>query len=372
MRFTAWRTYAISSLVVLAGCGTKDKPRSQPEPDQNPSVEPAPLPPAAPAPNKGPHAPSPNKGSRDPAPVPPAPKSTPVALHGELSVASGHLVDSSGKAVQLRGVSSHGMQWFPQFMNYDAFKFMRDAWNLSVVRAAMYDEEGGYNQNPAVKEKVMATVDAAVAAGVYVIIDWHILSEGDPNQHVQEAKIFFAEMAAKYGKIPNVLYEICNEPNGSVQWDAVKRYAEEVIPVIRATAPNSIVIVGNPQWSQRPDAAASSPLAFNNVMYTLHFYSGTHKEDIRENLRRALKAGLAVFVTEWSTSEASGNGGPYEEEGDKWMAFLTENAISWTSWSLSDKGESSALLVPGANPKGPWTDSDLTATGRYVKAKMLQ
>lgn len=303
----------------------------------------------------------------------PIPHATPVELHGELSVEGGQLVDKFGAPVQLRGVSSHGMQWFPQFMNKTAFTFMRDHWNLSIVRLAMYDEEGGYLQDPTVEDKVTAAVDAAVAAGIYVVIDWHILSEGDPNHHTDAAKAFFQKMAQRYGATANVLYEICNEPNGSeANWPDIKRYADQVIPSVRADAPHSVIIVGTPQWSQRPDAALQAPLSYPNIMYTMHFYSGSHKQEIRDNLTRARNGGLAVIVTEWSTSQASGDGGPYEEEGDLWMSFLKENNTSWMSWSLSNKNESSALLAPAASSTGPWTDEDLSVTGRYVKAKMLQ
>ena len=41
-------------------------------------------------------------------------------------------------------------------------------------------------------------------------------------------------MAAKYGDTPNVIFEICNEPNGT-DWSDIKRFADLVIPRIRAT-----------------------------------------------------------------------------------------------------------------------------------------
>lgn len=82
---------------------------------------------------------------------------------------------------------------------------------------------------------------------MYVIIDWHILSDGDPNCYKDEAKAFFSEMAEKYKDRVNVLYEICNEPNG-VDWQTVKEYAEEIIPVIRGKDEDAVVLVGNHDW----------------------------------------------------------------------------------------------------------------------------
>lgn len=306
-------------------------------------------------------------------PTQPTQAGGPVAQHGALAVRGGQLVDESGAAVQLRGVSSHGLQWYPQFMNRSALGGLRDSWGLSVVRAAMYVEEGGYLQNRAVKDRVFQTVEAAVAAGVYVIVDWHMLSEQDPMVHLSEAKAFFAEVAAKYKGVANVLFEICNEPNGYATWDGdVHTYAEAVAGVIRAVNDKAIIIVGSPQWSQHPDEALHSPVKFDNIMYTIHFYSGTHKQDIRDNMLRAVDGGLAVFATEWSTSEASGDGGPYEDEANVWLKVLKDRQISWTSWSLSDKSETSALLRPGARADGAWTDADLTPAGRFVRAKMRE
>jgi Cellulase (glycosyl hydrolase family 5) len=39
------------------------------------------------------------------------------------------------------------------------------------------------------------------------VIDWH----GD-HLNLEKAKPFFAEMATKYGKYPNIIYEVFNEP----------------------------------------------------------------------------------------------------------------------------------------------------------------
>jgi aryl-phospho-beta-D-glucosidase BglC (GH1 family) len=63
-------------------------------------------------------------------------------------------------------------------------------------------------------------------------------------------------MSTKYADHQNVLYEICNEPNGSANWQDVKTYASAVIPVIRRHAPNAVILVGSPTWSQDMPPAA--------------------------------------------------------------------------------------------------------------------
>lgn len=215
--------------------------------------------------------------------------STPYGQHGALHVENGKLTDENGNTVQLYGMSTHGIAWFPQYINYDSLRTLRDDWNTNCIRLAMYTAEyGGYcagGDKEQLKQLVKDGVSYATELGMYVIVDWHILSDCDPNQNKDEAIAFFREMAEVFANNDNVLYEICNEPNGGTSWDSIKSYAEEVIPVIRAQKPNAVILVGTPTWSQEIDKAAASPLDDSNVMYTLHFYAGTHKDDPAEPLR---------------------------------------------------------------------------------------
>ena len=214
--------------------------------------------------------------------------STPFGQHGDLHVENGKLTDADGNTVQLYGMSTHGIAWFPQYINYDSFRTLRDDWNTNCIRLAMYTAEyGGYcadGDKEQLKQLVRDGVSYATELGMYVIVDWHILSDCDPNQNKDEAIAFFREMSEAFADNDNVLYEICNEPNSGTSWDSIKSYAEEVIPVIREQKPDAVILVGTPTWSQEIDKAAASPLTFDNVMYTLHFYAGTHKDDLRNRL----------------------------------------------------------------------------------------
>ncbi|ATA23843.1 1,3-beta-glucanase [Brenneria goodwinii] len=301
----------------------------------------------------------------------PADAATPVQVHGQLSIADGKLVDANGKPVQLRGMSSHGLQWYGQFVNKDAMKWLRDDWGISVFRLAMYTEEEGYITDPSVADKVKEAVEAAQSLGLYVIIDWHILSDGDPNKHKTAAKAFFNEMAELYGNSPNVIYEIANEPNGDVTWnDRIRPYALALTQTIRAKDPDNLILVGTGSWSQDVQDAADNPLPDRNTMYVLHFYAGTHKLSLRERLDYALNRGVPIFVSEWGTSEAAGDKGPFLAESRVWLDFLNQRGISWVNWSLSDKAEISSALAPGADTRGGWTDADLTTSGKFVRKRI--
>ncbi|RLM26555.1 1,3-beta-glucanase [Brenneria alni] len=293
---------------------------------------------------------------------------TPVQIHGQLSIANGRLVGMSGEPVQLKGMSSHGLQWYGDYVNQDVMKWLRDDWGISVFRAAMYTAEGGYIDNPSVANKVKEAVAAAQSLGVYIIIDWHILSDGNPNTYKTEAKDFFSDMAGLYGSSPNVIYEIANEPNGNVTWNEhIRPYALEVTQTIREKDPDNIIIVGTGTWSQDVHDAADNPLPDANTMYALHFYAGTHGQFLRDRIDYAQSLGAPIFVSEWGTSGASGSDGPFLPESQTWIDFLNNHGISWVNWSLADKSEASAALAPGASTSGGWTEAELSASGKFVR-----
>ena len=300
---------------------------------------------------------------------------TPLEVHGALSVNGTDLVDQNGKPYQLRGVSTHGIAWFPQYVNKDSFKTFRDEWGTNLIRLAMYTGEGGGyctdGDQDELKALVEKGVDAATELGMYVIIDWHILSDNNPKQNQDEAIAFFNEMAQKYADYKNVLFEICNEPNGGTSWSDIKEYAAAVIPVIRKYAKDAIIIVGTPTWSQDVDAAAQDPIEDEkNLMYTLHFYAATHKENLRDKLKTARNAGLPIFISEFSICDASGNGGIDYDSADAWFQLIEDDNLSYAAWNISNKDESSALIRSDCEKTSGWKDEELSDTGIWLKNTM--
>ena len=297
---------------------------------------------------------------------------TPVGNHGQLSVKGTDLVDMNGDKYQLKGVSTHGIGWFPDYVNEDAFKTLRDSWGANLVRIAMYtDEYNGYcsgGSQDDLEALVCKGVEACTDLGMYVIIDWHVLHDLDPNKNIESAKVFFDRMSKKYADNVNVIYEICNEPNGGTTWASIKKYADTIIPIIRANSPNAVIIVGTPTWSQDVDQVASDPLENrDNVMYALHFYAATHKDDLRNKLTGALDAGTPVFISEFSICDASGSGGVDYDSADKWKELINSNNLSYAGWSLSNKAETSALINPSCTKLSGWDTEDLSSTGLWLR-----
>lgn len=297
---------------------------------------------------------------------------TPVSNHGKLSVKGVNLVDSKGNKFQLKGVSTHGINWFPEYVNKDAFKTLRDDWGANTIRLAMYTAEyNGYctgGNQASLKKLVEDGVKYATELGMYVIIDWHVLNDRDPNTYKSQAVAFFNEMSAKYADYDNVIYEICNEPNGGVGWSSIKTYADEVISVIRKNDSDAIILVGTPTWSQDVDQVAANPVKNGyNVMYTLHFYAATHKDNIQAKMQTALNAGTPIFVSEFSICDASGNGGIDYTSAGKWMELINKYNLSYMGWSLSNKAETSALIKSGCTKLSGWKTEDLSETGKWLR-----
>ncbi len=255
-----------------------------------------------------------------------------------------------------------------KYYNGEVLKWLKANWNTKIIRASMGIEKiGGYlDDKNGNKAKVINVVNSAIKNGLYVIIDWH---SHEAQEHEAEAIAFFKEMSGKYGQYHNVIYEIYNEPLNTTSWiDDIKPYAEKVIAEIRKNDPDNLIVVGTPTWSQDVDIASLNPISnFSNIAYTLHFYAGTHGQSIRDKAQTALNNGIALFVTEWSPVNADATGKIADIETTAWMEFLRENNISHVNWAINDKEESASVLKPGASTFGGWSDSDLTASGLFVK-----
>lgn len=294
------------------------------------------------------------------------------ASAGRLHVKGTKLVDKKGHEVQLRGVSTHGLSWYPQYVNDKCFAQLHDKWGANVVRLAMYTEEyNGYCSGDAknrsdLKKLIKKGVRLAKKHKMYVIVDWNILSDGNPNSHKKEAKAFFREMSREFKGYNNVIYEICNEPNNGTSWKEIKSYARSVISTIRKNDKKAVIVVGTPTWSQDVDQAAADPIKGDNIMYALHFYAATHKADLRNKMTAAINKGLPVFVTEYGICDASGNGAIDKKEADRWVQTMDEYGVSYIAWNLSNKQESSSIIKSSCPKVSGFKKSDLSDEGKWL------
>ena len=291
-----------------------------------------------------------------------------VTAHGRLHATGNRIVGANGKPVSLAGVSFGWSQWeAARFYNADTVDWLKQDWHAAIIRAPLgIHEEDGYLQHPAQNlARVIRVADAAIASDVYVIIDWH---DHQAQLHSDQAVAFFSDMARRYGKHPNIIYEIFNEPKNGLTWARdVKPYAEKVITAIRAIDPDNLIVVGTPNWSQDVDVAATDPIKDANLAYSLHFYAGTHKQKLRDKALKALNLGVPLFVTEWGTCDASGNGPMNEQSVGEWFAFMREHQLSHCNWAIYDKPETAAILQRRAASQGHWLEDDLSPSGKYAR-----
>jgi endoglucanase len=312
-----------------------------------------------------------------PTPLPTVPLAgRPVDRHGQLRVCGTKLCNASGSPVQLRGMSTHGLQWYEHCLTDASLDALAGDWRADLLRVSLYVQEGGYETDPAgFTARAERVADAAVARGLYVLLDWHILTPGDPMHNAARARDYFAHMATRYGATPNVMYEIANEPNG-VSWGRIREYALQVMPVIRDRDPDGIVIVGTRGWSSlgvsEGGGAAeivADPVPGNDIMYAFHFYAASHRDSYRGELSWAADR-LPIFATEWGSQAFTGDGPNDLASAQAYIDLMAAKQISWTGWNYADDPRSGAAWKAGTCPGGPWTEDSLKEAGRFFREKV--
>ena len=297
------------------------------------------------------------------------PKNSPVALNGKLQVIGTQLSNAKGNPLALRGASLGWHNLWPRFYNEGAVSWLASDWKCNVIRASMgVGLDDSYLENPQYALKCMTTVvDAAIKNGIYVLIDFH-----SHKLHTAEAKTFFTGMATKYKNNPNVIYEIWNEPD-YYSWKVVKQYSEEVISTIRAIDPTNIILVGSSHWDQDVDSVAGNPIVGQkNIMYTMHFYAGTHKKWLRDRTDAAIATGIPIFISECAGMDASGDGPIDETEWKAYLNWMDATKLSWCVWSVSDKNETCSMLLPRAPATGRWDAGLLKSWGKTCRSAIRE
>jgi endoglucanase len=318
-------------------------------------------------------------GTTPPPSNPPPTSGTPVGVNGQLHVCGVKLCNRFNRPIQLRGMSTHGLQWYRQCLGNASFDALANDWKADHVRLSMYIQEGGYSTNPRQFTDLMHTlIDQVSARGMYVIVDWHQLTPGDPNANLAAARTFFAEIAQRHGNKPNILYDVANEPNGT-PWPRVKAYHEAIIPVIRAADPDSVILLGTHGWGSLGVSDGGSetdvinnPVNATNIMYTFHFYAGSHGANYLNTLSRAADR-IPVFVTEFGTQTASGDGANNFTQSQAYLNLMAQKQISWTNWNFSDDFRSGAVFATGTCPNGPFTGTGgrLKPAGVWIRDHIL-
>nr|AAM50039.1 putative gland protein G26D05 [Heterodera glycines] len=285
--------------------------------------------------------------------------------HGNLRVKGTHLADEKGETVQLRGMSLYWSQWEygSKFFNEKTVNCLKCSWHADIVRAPLAVDQGGYLSNPEQEyAKVKSVVQAAIDKCIYVLIDWHYTSS---EKYTDKAKEFFGRISTLCAGKCNCLYETWNEPIQNDWSSQLKPYHEELVKVIRQNDKNGVIIAGTPNYDQDVKAVVNDPIKEHNIMYTLHLYAASHKQELRNTAQQAIGAGVPLFVTEYGTSSYTGDGGPDLVETQNWYDFFNKNSLSYINWAIDDKQEASVALQNTQPPVGP---ADVCSTDRLTKS----
>ena len=295
--------------------------------------------------------------------------------NGKLSVEGPDLVNQYGEKFQLFGLSTHGLQWFGRYANFDTIAAIQEAFGNNIIRFALYTDENGYcDGTPEKKQQMLEDliegVDAATELGLYVIIDWHMVGaenplDKNPLTYLDESIEFFSYISEYYKDQDNILYEIMNEPNGSTTWAQCKRYAEQVIPVIREYS-DGIILVGNPRWTADLNSVMQNPLVgYENIMYTYHFYAADHGNTTQ--VINAYSKGFPVFISEFGFMDSSGDGALGLNNGERWKQVLDQRNISYVAWNISNSKGSASIFKEGSYDMVDVSDANLKEWGIYLK-----
>ncbi len=319
----------------------------------------------------------------------------PVSHYGALKVCGsdicGSINGTTSHKVLLKGPSLFWSDGYgAPFYRQEVVDWFVDEMQIGVIRAAMaiqfYSENSspinqsggthGYFFNKATqKTLIKKVIDAAILNDIYVIVDWH-----SHNAHVDSeknlAKDFFVEMANEYKNVPNIIWEVYNEPVGA---DAgqITSYSNNIINALRSASNNNLVLVGSNFYSSKPREQASNmkPAESKNVAFTFHFYAGTHPQSGTYGTSAAgtRTDGYAIFGTEWGAVNADGAGNVNTSESDNWTEWMDNNNISncmWNASTVTENGQTSAFFKSGTNP-GTISTSDIKdGAGKYFQTYM--
>ena len=144
-------------------------------------------------------------------------------------------------------------------------------------------------------------------------------------------------MAPRFANDSHVLFELYNEPINDGNWLEVRDDMQAWYDIVRAAAPQNLVLVGTPNWCQIVGPTGTQPLDGTNVVYVAHMYP---QHWVQPSLQTQIATAAAfhpVFVTEWGFQENSNEilDGTITSYGAPFKQFLEAQKLSWTAWCAS-------------------------------------
>lgn len=313
----------------------------------------------------------------------------PVSVYGALGTSGSKIVSQkTGAQVMLRGIS---LDWSDAtgapYYTPTAIGWAVDKWGVDVVRYAMavqyYTESTSepvntsyaYISSPnGAYDRIDRVVATAIENDIYVIIDWH--SHRAATYEKSYAQTFFNLMSERYKDVPNIIWEVYNEPVNEGQ-GTISSYANDIISGIRRNSTN-LAIVGTEFYSQLRGGCTG--VSQTNSAYVFHFYAHEHNlKDFRSRITSCLGDNKAVFISEWGTTDAGGTNNVDISASSDWTSFMDQNNISNCNWSFrhstSDNKVKESAMFSGATAlvsKKDFDNATLTTSGNFIKSYLTK
>ncbi|MCR4730938.1 MAG: glycoside hydrolase family 5 protein [Saccharofermentans sp.] len=313
-----------------------------------------------------------------------------VERYGNLTTKGTMLWSSKGEQVVLKGMSSYGIQDCMNFFTPDVVKTLAEDWGCDVLRITINgDADTGYMKEPdKYFDPICKIIDMCVEQGIYIIIDWNVGYDKEATETKKAAVDLFTRLTAIYSDSPNLIFEIANDDSTPDEANPIKDewtkvtvpFVTDVIKAIRTNSHKSLVIVDAPGNGLDIGAVVDSKtkLKFDNIAYACRIFSGTHGEEQREAIQKALKKEYCMFVSEWGLCSIDMKGGIYYLESDKWLEFLSEYRVSWCIYAIGSKvnNDSNALNLlsdkyTDEQKAGHWPDGLISKAGLYAREQIL-
>ena len=264
--------------------------------------------------------------------------------------------------MQVKGMSFFWSNWSTHMYSSTNVDRMVDEFKCEMIRCPFGVDDNGNPYSPSDEAKYREVIEEAIERDIYVIIDWH--SHGAHN-NVNAAKDFLDSSC--FGKYDNVIFEVFNEPT-NIAWTTVKYYAEQVIQDRKTYS--AILYSSEPRRGHMNiDIAADNPINDKNVAYVIHFYAGTHSQYLRDKANYGLNKNITVFVSEWGSVNADGNGAINYNSTQEWLDWMDQNKLSWCNWAINDKDETSSIFYSNGSLReaGVYLKSILNDSAKYAE-----
>lgn len=246
-----------------------------------------------------------------------------IAAPAERLEVNGNELHLGGAPVRLLGVAVGDPLYIRKDRPASDYRVIAEVWRANTVRISLHPGHWRADRAKALRS-LADDLFAARAAGLFVIIDWHVI--GFPRRYAARpepswglpadaydpdltlAADFWTEMARSFGRDPGVIFELWNEPvvdpklwvSTGEHWPLFKQTWLPLIGAIRRHS-EAIVLVSGGRWAHDLKGAARDPIEDNRVAYAWHAYPPEDKGqpgrwfDSLDGIHRI----RPVVVTEW-------------------------------------------------------------------------